>query len=130
MCCGLPETVLVPPAVAEMLAEYRRLQSTSIIDWGHEVGTLPGARYARFLGLGRLWAAVAETGNWSEAVRRCLPDPPPRGLTVARVTSSGIELITGPLPLLIPGETSKVGVLIDSRISEDFDLTVDHTQHR
>ena len=102
MCCDLPEAVLVPPAVAEMLAEYRRLQSTSIIDWGREVPDVPGARYRRFLDLGRLWAATAETGHWSEAVRRCLPDPPPRGLIVAKVTGSGVELIAGPLPLVIP----------------------------
>ena len=60
MCCDLPEAVLVPPAVAEMLAEYRTLQSTSIVDWGHEVPTLPGALYGRFLDLGRLWAAAKD----------------------------------------------------------------------
>jgi len=107
-----------------MLAEYRRLQSTSIIDWGHEVPALPRAGYGRFFDLGRLWAAAAETRDWSEAVRRCLPDPPPRGLTVARVTSSGTRLITGPLPLLIPGQPSDIGVLIDSSINEDLDIVV------
>jgi hypothetical protein len=107
-----------------MLAEYRRLQAGSLLDWGHEVPRLPGAEYSRFLELSQLWPAVAETGDWSEAVRRCVPDPPPRGLIVARVSSTGTELLAGPLPLLVPGTTTEVGVLIDSTVDEDLQVTM------
>jgi hypothetical protein len=130
VCCDLPEAVLVPPPVAAMLAEYRRLQSTSVLDWGREVPALPGAEYGRFLDLGRLWPAVAETGDWSEALRRCIPDPPPRGLIVARVSGAATEIIAGPLPLLVPGTTVEVGVLIDSRSDDEVDVAVDGSRRR
>jgi hypothetical protein len=65
MCCDLPESSLAPAPVAAMLAEYRRLQATSILDWGHEVGDIPGDEYKPFLDLIRLWTAVGKTGDWS-----------------------------------------------------------------
>ena len=77
-----------------MLAEYRRLQANSILDWGREVPALTGAEYGRFLDLGLLWPLFVETGDWSEAVRRSVPDPLPRGLIVAEVSESGVELTT------------------------------------
>jgi len=124
MCCDLPESSLVPAPVASMLAEYRRLQATSILDWGHEVGDIPGDEYKPFLDLSRLWTAVGETGDWSEAVRRCVADPPPRGLCVARLHPDAVVVVSGPLPLLVPGRSSEVGVLIDSRLEEERQLRV------
>ncbi len=102
MCCDLPESVLAPAPVAAMLREYRKLQATSLLDWGHEVGDIPGDEYKSFLDLSHLWTLVGETGDWFDAIRRCLPDPLPRGLVVARVQSSGVEVSSGPLPLLVP----------------------------
>jgi hypothetical protein len=107
-----------------MLAEYRRLQATSILDWGHEVDDIPGDEYKPFLDLNRLWTAVAKTGDWSEAVRRRVSDPPPRGLCVARLHPDAVVVVAGPLPLLVPGRSSEVGVLIDSRLDEERQLTV------
>ena len=95
MCCDLPESALAPAPVAEMLAEYRRLQATSILDWGHEVGDIPGDEYRAFFELSRLWTMVGETGDWFEAVRRCLPEPLPRGLLVVRLENSGVEVSCG-----------------------------------
>ena len=124
MCCDLPESALAPAPVAAMLAEYRRLQATSILDWGHEVGAIPGDEYRTFFDLSRLWTLVGETGDWFEAVRRCLPDPLPRGLFVAHIHGSGMEVSSGPLPLLVPGRSSEVGVLIDSRLDRELQLRV------
>jgi len=124
MCCDLPESSLAPAPVAAMLAEYRRLQATSILDWGHEVGDIPGAEYKPFLELSRLWTAVGQTGDWSEAIRRCVADPPPRGLCVARLHPDAVVVASGPLPLLVPGRSSEVGVLIDSRLEEEQQLRV------
>ena len=124
MCCDLPESALAPAPVAEMLAEYRRLQATSILDWGHEVGDIPGAEYGTFFELSRLWTLVGETGDWFEAIRRCVPDPLPRGLLVVRLEDSGVEVSSGPLPLLVPGGSSEVGVLIDSRVDHERQLII------
>jgi hypothetical protein len=107
-----------------MLREYRKLQATSLLDWGHEVGDIPGDEYKSFLDLSHLWTLVGETGDWSDAIRRCLPDPLPRGLVVARVRSSGVEVDSGPLPLLVPGCSNVVGVLIDSQLDHESLLTV------
>ena len=124
MCCDLPESALAPAPIAEMLAEYRRLQATSILDWGHEVGELRGAEFSPFLDLSRLWSKVAQTGDWFEAVRQCLTDPLPRGFLVARIDGSGVEVRSGPLPLLVPGRSCEVGALIDSRLNDRADVIV------
>ena len=107
-----------------MLAEYRRLQATSILDWGHEVGAIPGDEYRAFFELSRLWTLAGECGDWSEAVRRCLTGPLPRGLLVVRLENSGVDVSSGPLPLLVPGGSSEVGVLIDSREDQERQLVV------
>ena len=117
MCCDLPGAVLVPPAVAEMLAEYRRLLAASPVDLGKEAPEAAGLEYGRYLNLADLWFAAADTRDWSAAVRRCIPDPPPRGLLVVHVRSGGIETTTGPLLRLLPGETREVGVLLDSLLT-------------
>lgn len=130
MCCELPDAVVVPPPVAEMLAEYRRLQATSVLDWGHEVPAVLGAEYGRFFDLSRLWPLVVETGDWSAAVRRSLPDHPPRGLIVARVSRADIELVSGPLPLLVPGRTTEIGILLDSQVEKEQFVTVGERRHR
>ena len=75
MCCDLPKSILAPAPVAEMLAEYRRLQATSLLDWGHEVGDIPGDEFSPFLDLNRLWISARETGDWSEAIRRVPAGP-------------------------------------------------------
>src|SRR5438270_840685 len=110
MCCELPEAALVPPRVAEMLAEYRRLQAATPVDWGGENPALPGEDYGRYLNLRRLWSMAAETGNWPEAVRRCLPEVLPCGLVVATVEATGLTMAAGPAPWVPPDPTTELGV--------------------
>src|SRR5215469_12200371 len=107
-----------------MLSEYRRLQSGSILDWGGEVPALIGAEYGRFLDLSQLWSLAGKTGDWSEAVRQSVPDPLPRGMVLATIDTTGVTLRTGPLAFLLPGMTSDVGVLLDSRVGGDCSIAV------
>ncbi|TML36948.1 MAG: hypothetical protein E6G27_18375 [Actinobacteria bacterium] len=130
MCCDVPEAVLLPPGVAEMLAEYRRLHAATPIDWGGENPTGPGRDYGRWLNLRRLWSTVRETGSWPEGVRRCLPDPLPCGLVVVTVTPSGLPTTAGPAPRVLPGAATEIGVLIDSRVEEEAEVVVAGAAHR
>src|SRR5438094_10308035 len=63
MCCDVPESELVPPAVAEMLAEYRRLQAGTDWDWGDEYGNAPFFAYGRFVPNSRLMPALREASG-------------------------------------------------------------------
>jgi len=124
MCCDLPEALLVPPAVAEMLVEYRRLQAASPFDWGNELPTGAHAEYGRFFELRQLWGVASESRSWREAVRRCIPPSPPAGLVIVRLGERGTELAAGPPLLVIPGESCEIGVLIDSHLDEEVEIVV------
>ncbi|HEY1636022.1 MAG TPA: CehA/McbA family metallohydrolase [Acidimicrobiales bacterium] len=113
-----------------MLAEYRRLQAATPVDWGGENPALPGEDYGRYLNLRRLWSTAAETGNWPEAVRRCLPEALPCGLVVATVEATGLTIAAGPPPWVLPDTTTEVGVLLDSRVEEEAEMIVGEATHK
>ena len=67
---------------------------------------------------------VAETGDWPEAVRRCLPEVLPCGLVVATVRDTGLTIAAGPPPWVLSGATTEVGVLLD----QGLDLPLGETK--
>jgi len=67
MCCGDAELLDLPPAVIEMLARYRGLQSERGWDWGDD--RIEMFRWARFAALGDVFAAYGATRDWPQAVR-------------------------------------------------------------
>jgi hypothetical protein len=132
MCCDAPEAALLGPRVVAMLDGYRARNAERPTDWGDEqvAAGLPGlARaqaYARWLGA-RLVQAVFTREDWPAAVRGCLTDPLPTGLTVASLGADGIGLRAGPLPYAIPGGTVESAVLLDSRLDRPTRIEVDGT---
>jgi hypothetical protein len=129
MCCDDAE---LPPAVAAMLAGYRARHAGHPLDWGGDMpGTDRAQAYARWLGMRMLMALfMGKAGDWPAAVRDCLPDPLPHGLTVATLDPDGVALQAGPRPYALPGRRVEAAVLLDSRLGEAATVEVGGTPVR
>lgn len=128
MCCDLPAELLAPPGIAAELAAYRQRLAERGVDWDDE---WPAAapvlfdcmRFASRTELMQAWGAGPEAG-WEGALLRCLPEQLPAGLVVARVGPAAIELEQGARPWALPGRTSTVSLLMDSRCEVDLKVDV------
>jgi hypothetical protein len=126
MCCDPPGGERLPPEVAAMLEGYRALVAERPQDWSEESeGYRRAQPYARWLGNRPVAAVFSSQGeDWPGAVRACLEDPPPAGLTVATVDAGGLRLRAGPVPYVPEGSTAEVAVLLDCSLSEATQVEV------
>ena len=128
MCCDVPEHELMPPEVAEAVAEYRKRLAQRPLDWGDEGFRWP-ERHRRLVDAAALFAAVdPDAPDWDDALRRCVAETEAAdlaaGFAVLRVDENGIAGRCGPRPWVIPGHPIVVDVLIDSRVEQALELTL------
>ena len=105
MCCDAPLDFEVPPRIAEMIAEYRRLLASGY-HWGGGAEVTVGLLdHVRFVPLERLVVEArsriphdqsgpeADDAVWlqdfDDALRRCLNGDVPRGLTLLHTGPAG-----------------------------------------
>ena len=124
MCCQETSTLGLPAEVIEVLAYYRKLRDKRAWDWGDE--QLPDFfRWSRFSLLGPVFDAVADTGDWAQAVRSVIGEDVPPGIVVVRVDEDGgLCAGIGPARPAIPGHTVAIDVVIDSAADADLSLAV------
>src|SRR5438034_83411 len=125
MCCDAPDEDVVPPAVAAMLAEYEKLLVARAQDWGGEMPADPGVPIGRYLGVMRLWMSVFGAGSWAASVRQAIPQPPPAGLIVCRITDEGVRVDGGPRQYVFGDVSVPVAILLDSNLDEATEVTID-----
>ena len=110
MCCGATEVLDLPPAVIEMLARYRGLQSERGWDWGDD--RIEMFRWARFAALGDVFAAYGETFDWPQAVRAVVGTDPPAGVAVVRVRDGAVTVHCGPARPVVAGVPVPLDVVV------------------
>jgi hypothetical protein len=112
MCCGDAEVLDLPPAVIEMLARYRGLQSERGWDWGDD--RIEMFRWARFAALGDVFAAYGATGDWTRAVWDVVGTDPPSGVATVRVRADGVTVRCGPPRPVVVGAPMPLDVVVDA----------------
>jgi hypothetical protein len=110
--------------VIEAQVRYRRLLDERGWDWGDE--QLPDFfRWARFSMLGPVFEAVADTGDWTKAIRSVIGDDVPPGIVVVRVDEgAGLSADVGRARSAIAGRKVTIDVVVDSAADACLHLTV------